>query len=297
MDIRSLKLFIHLASTLHFGKTSQAMHVSAPTLTRAIQRLEHEVGDALFSRDKRRVKLTPSGQQFLLFAQGVLSDWRDLENRLQSKSSQLSGQIHIYCSVTATYSYLFDLLTPFRQTYPNIEIKLSTGDAADAIEWVYEGRADLAIAIQLDRMPHRLMFQPLDTPKLHLIAPTIPCTLTAQLQASPIDWSSLPYITSERGISRVRLENWCRAQGFKPNVHAEVSGHEAIVSMVALGLGVGVVPELVIKNSPFADRITSLPLPQPLGAFQVGLCTTQMALEDPRIAAFWQLAQHPRSNP
>lgn len=296
MDIRSLKLFIHLASTLHFGKTSQAMHVSAPTLTRAIQRLEDEVGDALFSRDKRRVKLTPSGQQFLLFAQGVLNDWRDLENRLQSKSDQLIGQIHIYCSVTASYSYLFDLLMPFRQAYPDIDIKLSTGDAADAIEWVYEGRADLAIAIELDRMPHRLMFQELGSPKLHLIAPTVPCALSAQLQASPIEWSSLPYITSERGVSRVRLENWCRSLGFKPHVQAEVSGHEAIVSMVALGLGVGVVPEPVLRSSPFADRITPLPVPKPLGAFKVGLCTTQMALDDPRVCAFWEQAhRHTRS--
>ncbi len=291
MDIKALRMFCHLASSLHFGQTSAAMHVSPPTLSRTIQRLEEEVGEALFSRDNRKVQLTEAGQKFLLFAQRVLHDWRSLEQQLNHDESSLTGQIHIYCSVTASYSFLYDLLMHFRHQHPGVDIKLSTGDPADALDWIKNDQADIAITARPDKLPPRLVFHKRGDAPLLMVGPIVPCQVSQQLATQTIDWHNLPYILPERGISRQRVEKWCKDIGFKPYVHAEVSGHEAIVSMVALGLGVGPVPAPVLKNSPMRNSIRILELPVELGPFEVGICSSKRALQDPKVAAFWAIAK------
>lgn len=291
MDIRSLRMFCHLATSLHFGQTSSAMHVSAPTLSRCIQRLEDEAGEALFSRDNRKVQLTDAGQKFLLFAQRVLHDWHALEQQLNQNQSALSGQIHIYCSVTASYSFLYDLLTHFRNAHPAVDIKLSTGDPADALDWVKNDQTDIVITACPDKLPASLVFHKLGDAPLQMVGPVVPCQVSQQIATEEIDWQRLPYILPERGISRQRVEKWFKDIGFKPDVHAEVSGHEAIVSMVALGLGVGPVPTPVIRNSPLRSKIRVLPLPVPLGPHEVGLCSNKRSLQDPKVAAFWACAK------
>ncbi len=291
MDIKALRLYCHLASSLHFGQTSAAMHISAPTLSRTIQRLEDEVGEALFNRDNRKVQLTDAGQKYLLFAQRVLHDWRDLEQQLNHNDTALTGQLHIYSSVTATYSFLYDVLMLFRSQHPGVDIKLSTGDPADAIDWVRSGQSDLAIAALPDKLPSSLIFHRLGNAPLCMVGPVVPCQVSQQLATDNISWDNLPYILPERGLSRMRVEKWCKDIGFKPYVHAEASGHEAIVSMVALGLGIGPVPTPVLKSSPMRSNIRILDLPIDLGPFEVGVCSSKRSLNDPKVAAFWSIAK------
>ena len=72
MDIKQLKQFLHLADTLHFGRASEASHISPSALSRSIKQLEEEVGAALFERDNRTVSLTPEGEIFLSYAREYL---------------------------------------------------------------------------------------------------------------------------------------------------------------------------------------------------------------------------------
>ena len=78
-DIRVLKQFLHLSESLHFGRSSEALHVSPSTLSRAISRLEESVGAPLFERDNRTVTLTDAGRSCRLFAQDVVSSWQSLQ--------------------------------------------------------------------------------------------------------------------------------------------------------------------------------------------------------------------------
>ena len=75
MDTKSLKLFQHLANSLHFGKTAAAYHLSPSTLSRSIQRLEEELGSQLLIRDNRSVLLTKEGKQFLAYADQQISQF------------------------------------------------------------------------------------------------------------------------------------------------------------------------------------------------------------------------------
>ena len=97
----------------------------------------------------------------------------------------------------------------------------------------------------------------------------------------------VPMILSEEGLSRQRLDQWFRALGVTPRIYAQVSGNEAIVSMVSLGFGVGVAPRIVLENSPLAERTRPLQVEPALEDYEVGLFTLEKRLTDPVIQAFW----------
>src|SRR6187549_3438471 len=134
MNQRELQLFLHLAKTLSFARTSEALHVTPSSLSRVIQRLELEVGVPLFERDNRHVALTKAGQAFREFADETSNKWLDLKKNLAEQDQVLTGEISLFCSVTASYSFLYDLLSRFRLEHPGIEIKLHTGDTATTLD-------------------------------------------------------------------------------------------------------------------------------------------------------------------
>lgn len=283
-----------LADTLHFAQAAERSHMTASALSRAIQRLEAEVGAALFLRDNRSVRLTPAGVEFRRFAADTLDRWDLFQQVLHSEAESLSGELRLYCSVTASYGVLSALLPPFRSRFPGIELQLHTGDQADATERVAAGDDDLAIAARPDQLPRKLSFQTLGFSPLKFIAPVIDCAVS-ELLRSPgngvLPWDQLPVIMPERGLARSRLLQWCRQQGIKPLVYSQVSGHEAVVSMTALGFGIAVVPEIVIQHSPFKDRIRILDVRPELQAFEIGLCAQTARLDDVLVQAFWRTAR------
>ncbi|MEH8018838.1 HTH-type transcriptional activator IlvY [Rheinheimera muenzenbergensis] len=290
MDIRSAQLFQHLASSLNFSKTSEQMYVSAPTLTRVIQRLEQELGAELFFRDKRSVRLTPAGERFAGFVRNWLDEWHQLQIDLQLASAELSGEIRLFCTVTASYSHLPAILDRFRLSCPKAEIKLTTGDAASAIEKVRLDEVDIALAAHPAYLPANLAFRSIASLPVMLIAPTIPCKVNDLLQQQPIPWYKIPLIMPEHGPARSRFDRWLQDMAISPQVVAKVDGHEAMVSMVALGTGVALVADAVVSNSPVKDRVRTLELDYRFEPFDLGVCMLNKRLHEPLIKAFWQLA-------
>lgn len=290
MDLRSAQLFQHLAGSLNFSKTSEQMYVSPPTLTRVIQRLEQELEAELFFRDKRSVKLTPAGQRFAQFVRSWLEAWHQLQVDLQLASAELTGEIRLFCTVTASYSHLPAILDRFRLMCPKAEIKLTTGDAASAIEKVRLGEADIALAAHPSTLPANLAFRSIASLPVMLIAPTIPCKVNDLLQQNPIPWNEVPLIAPEHGPARSRFDLWLQQMAINPLVVAKVDGHEAMVSMVALGTGVALVADAVVINSPVKDRVKPIELNYRFEPFDLGVCMLNKRLQEPLIKAFWQLA-------
>lgn len=290
MDIRSAQLFIHLASSLSFAKTSDQMFVSPSTLTRVIQRLEDELGSTLFERDKRSVRLTNAGERVQRFARLWLDEWHQLQLDLQLTSIELSGTLRIFCTVTASYSHLPDLLNKFRLQCPKAEIQLVTGDASMAIERVRSDEADVAIAACPEQLPANLFFQQITRVPIKLIAPLIPCKVNDLLAKEPINWNEIPMILPEHGPSRSRFDKWLQDKAISPAVVAKVDGHEAMVSMVALGSGITIVPEPVLQHSPVRDRVRILDIDYQYKPFELGVCMLQKRRQEPLLQAFWQLA-------
>ena len=281
MDIRSLELFQHLANSLHFSKTAAALFVSPSTLSRSIQRLEEECATTLFVRDNRKVKLTAAGAKLLNFSQHTLSEWKKVKLELSDDHLQLQGELSLFCSVTASQSHLPNLLDNFRHKYPQVEIKLTTGDPAWSANKVMQQEVDASIAIHTPDFPAELKFLPLDTIPLVLIAPK-----DSQLtRLEQFEWRQHSFILPETGPSKRIVHHWFAEQGIRPRIYATVAGNEAIVSMVALGCGLGIVPEVVIDNSTIAQKVNRIVLDN-IEPYQLGLCCLQKRAAEPAIQAF-----------
>lgn len=292
MDLRDLKLFLHLAESRHFGRSAKAMHVSPSTLSRQIQRLEETIGQPLFLRDNRTVQLTDAGTQLKAFAQQTLLQYQQLRHALGQHGPSLSGELRLFCSVTAAYSHLPPILDRFRARHPLVEIKLTTGDAADAVNKVQSNEADLGIAGRPEVLPTSVAFTQIGEIPLVLIAPALPCAVRSQVSVDQPDWATIPFILPEHGPSRKRIDLWFRRQRItNPLIYATVSGHEAIVSMVALGCGVALIPSVVVDNSPepVRNRISLLDDVSLVEPFELGVCVQKKRLNEPLIEAFWGL--------
>lgn len=289
MDDRTLRACLSLADTLHFGRASEACHMSPSTLSRIVSRLEQELGARLFERDNRSVELTPAGERFRVYARETLEQWEALRAGLAADSDELIGEISIYCSVTASYSFLYDPVAGFRRRHRRVRITVHTGDPEQAVARVRAGEEDLAIGARPERLPAGLSFEPMTVSPLVFIAPREDPDAERFLRPRmrPADWAAVPMILPERGLARERVERWFRDKGIRPQVVAQAAGNEAIVSMVGLGGGVGVVPRIVLDNSPLAGKVTQVDARPALTPFEVGLFARRKRLGDPLVNAFW----------
>jgi len=275
MDSRELEIFLVVAEQLHFGRASQLCHLSPSALTRTVQRLEEQVGQSLFVRNKRSVKLSPAGEQFRLYASETLLKWRLFKQNL-SHEQAVSGSLSIYASITAVYSLLPDLLEDYRQTYPAVQLELRTGAAEQAVSQVECGEIDLAVAAWPDHQQPRLEFLPIAQTPLVFISPTSSAFTLPINDDGDLDMTRVPLVVPQEGLSRRRLNIWLKEHHIRPNISSEISGNEAIIAMVRLGCGVGIVPELVWQRSPFRDDVTVIAKAPQLEPYVVGLCCTQL---------------------
>ncbi|AQM18442.1 HTH-type transcriptional activator IlvY [Vibrio anguillarum] len=291
MNIKNLQMFIHLCESKNFSKTAAAMHISPSALSRQIQKLEEETSQSLFVRDNRSVELTPAGSKLVPVALKIITEWQQYNVQMKNQNSVLQGEIRLFCSVTASYSHLPQLLSDFRVRHPYIEFKLLTGDPAQAIDKILNDEADIAISAMPEQLPARVEFETIGEIPLSVIAPLGISSFIEQLQNDTPDWSVVPFIVPEAGTARDRANAWFKKMKIKPNIYAQSSGHEAIVSMVALGCGIGIAPDVVINNSPVRDKIQRLKL-APVKPFQLGVCCKRSQLDNPLIKALWDVAAH-----
>lgn len=289
MNIKCLQLFIHLCDSKSFAKTASAMHISPSALSRQIQKLESDTGQVLFVRDNRSVELTPAAKKLLPVALKIVGEWQNYHSQLKGQEQELKGEIRLFCSVTASYSHLPELLSEFRLQHPFIEFKLSTGDPAQAIEKVLADEVDIAISAKPEQLPARIEFETISEIPLSVIAPLGVSNFAQELQKEKPDWSRIPFIVPESGTARERANAWFKAMKIKPTIYAQVSGHEAIASMVALGCGVGIAPDVVINNSPVKEKIQRLKVAS-IKPFKLGVCCKRSQLDNPLVKALWDTA-------
>lgn len=289
MHTRELEIFLTVVDLLHFGRASQMCNLSSSALTRTIQRLEDELGQPLFIRDNRTVQLTAAGEQFSVYARKAVHEFHGFRSELAG-GRQLTGILSIYASITAVYSLLPDLMEAYRKTYPEVQLELRTGAAEKAVTQVETGEIDIAVAALPDRRSASVEFLPILTTPLIFIAGRQFATSTGQIENGKLDLAQIPLVLPQTGLSRRRLDKWLKKNRIIPKISSEVSGNEAIIPMVHLGCGVGIVPQLVLERSPFRDEVVILDQMPELEPYIVGLCSSKRNLQKAPVKAFWQLA-------
>jgi len=287
MDHDALRLFLHLSRTLRFLQTSRECHISPSALSRAIQRLERDVGCRLFERDRRTVRLTPEGTRLAAHTRDVLDRWDQVTRELRGSSGKLEGTIALFASVTACQSFLPGILSGFRERFPDIHIRLETGYAVDALEMLAEGRVDVTVAALPARVPAPLTARVLLHTPLVFVAPASPCEVQRQIARRPLPWAELPIILPASGLARADADRWFRRKRIEPRIYSEVAGSEAILSLVSLGCGLGIVPRIVMDKSPLRAEVRALDVEPDIGEFRVGVCTQRRKLQSPLVRAFW----------
>ncbi|HYZ92967.1 MAG TPA: HTH-type transcriptional activator IlvY [Actinomycetota bacterium] len=285
-----LGLFLHLSRSLRFARTAEECHISPAALSRAIQRLEKEIGAALFVRDKRNVELTDAGRRLQTYAGDVLSGWDRLERQLHA--DELEGELKVFCTVTAAQSFLPEILGRFREANPVVHIRLDTGYMADALSTLQAGM-DMAVTGIPDRVPTSIAAQTLFVTPLVFVAPTAPGEISRMVEQRTVSWADVPLVVPPFGVIRDTVDKWFRESGEHPVIYSEVPSHEAILSLVAMGCGVGVVPRVVLEGSPLRDQLREMRSRRPMGDLRAAACVLKRRLREPLIAALWDALRSP----
>jgi LysR family positive regulator for ilvC len=278
MDFHELEAFLALADTLHFARAASKIHLSPSALSRLLGRLEEELGVALFERDTRQVSLTAEGDAFLSFARDSIHRRDDLKLRLVEKDDKLRGILRVYASVTACYSILPPFVEALKTQHPALRLSVQTGDPADAADAVREGRAELALdALPPGGFPDLECWSVRKTPLVFAASVTgpygnLPIPEKGDRLAGILDeiLPSVPLVLPKSGLSRERFDRWARSRNIKADIAAETAGNEAVLALARLGLGLGLVPRLVLENSPFSHGLVLYNAGPEFGEYDIG---------------------------
>ena len=266
MNFYELEAFVTLAKNMHFGKTASQLNMSPSALSRVITRLEEEVGASLIDRNNRQMELTEQGRIFEKFARESLSRRADLSEQLSGYGQEVEGILPVYASVTACYTVLPDFIKRLTKKYPGIHLSVQTGDPAGALAAIRENRAYLAIdAIPESGLTEMKTVSVIRTPLVYAAAKNGPYT---ELLGSPQDiLSSVPLILPKAGLARSRFDKWIKSRNVKPII---AEGNEAILAIAQLGLGIGLVPQIVLENGPYKGEFVIHTAGNILGYYDVG---------------------------
>ena len=269
MNIYELEAFVELAKELHFGKTASKLNMSPSALSRIIARLEEEYSTILIDRNNRQVLLTENGRLFEKFAKEVIEKNNEIKDSFGGGTTEIEGTLPIYASVTACYTILPDFIKIFTEKYPKIHLSVETGDPAGAIAAVRDNNAMVAVAAipetGVASMETRSVIK---TPLVFAAVKDGPYT---KLEGSPQDMlSTVPLILPKTGLARSRFDHWIKSRNVKPVIAAETEGNEAILAITRLGLGIGLVPEIVLENGVYKDEFIVHPAGNIMGYYNVG---------------------------
>ena len=150
---------------------------------------------------------------------------------------------------------------------------------------------DFAFAVLPEKLATKYRFHSIESIPFKLIGPTMNTAFSKHMGKTRVNWHKLPFVMPEAGPARERLLDWLSQMKLKPDVYAQVSGHEAIVSMTALGCGVSAIPLPVLEYSPLKDKVKILPASIPPEPLNLGICCLKKRLVGPLNIAFWELVQ------
>ena len=243
--------------------------MSPSALSRMISRLEEEAGVQFFDRTRTEVKLTDNGAKFAEFARKSLVEQTELFKEFSKSEEEVGGVLHVYASVTACYSIMPPFIKKLSEKYAGIQLSIETGDPALAVQAVVEGRAEVAVTAIPENGIEGMDCIPVKTSPLVFAASN--SRPFKNLQGSPQDIiSSVPLVLPKTGLARLRFDSWTKSRNVHPKVAAEAEGNEAVMALAALGLGIALVPKIVLENGPYSAGWSFFDLGNAVGHYDIG---------------------------
>lgn len=243
MELRHLRYFLALADELHFGRAAQRLSISQPPLTVAIQQLEAEIGTPLFLRSSREVQLTAAGEALVPAARSALEQAAQALHAARDAASGQTGRLHVGFAGTMLYRGLPQMLRRFRVDHPRLQLSLRELSSSEQIVELQHARLDAGF-VHVSRAPEGL------AQLLVSSQPFVACVPAehklARRRTLPIlALADEPFALISRSVSpdyHARIVNACQAAGLQqPSLH-ELQHWLSVVSLVAQGLAVALVP-------------------------------------------------------
>ena len=260
LDVRPLRYFMAVARTLHFGRAAEQLHVSQPPLSRAIAALEREVGARLFERNAHAVRLTPAGDRLRIEAEAILDRLERIPAQLAAAASGATGTLAVGFTMCAAYSVVPPMARRFGTAWPGVSLQLREVVPNDLPAQLQAGRIDVAVMFPVSPVPgieQRTIFS---EPFCAALPASDRLADTRRFRLA--DLADHPFIAAPAEVSpslRRAIEAQCAAAGFVPRVRMEVQLQQTILSLVAEGVGVALVPASMMKMQVQGVRFRKLP--------------------------------------
>lgn len=269
MELRHLRYFVAVAEELHFGRAAERLNIAQPPLSQQIRALEEELGVRLFDRSNRRVRLTEAGATFLGRARRILDSAELAAGEARRAARGELGRIAVGIMSSAMLPTFPSILRRYRSEWPDVEITFDQFHSNEQLHAVGEGRIDLGFvdiamrdSIEVNGVDVRI--EPLWRETLMAALP-LEHRLAGRRSLALSELAEDPFVMMPRlpatGLYD-RVIQFCQAAGFSPAVRQEASQLPAVVTLVAAGVGVALVPGCIA--APWHGLLAFVPVREPL---------------------------------
>jgi DNA-binding transcriptional LysR family regulator len=241
MDLRQLEIIRAIADTGSFTAAGEKLHVSQSAISRQILLLEDELGEPVFHRIGRRIRITPAGESLLQLSHRVFQDLQGTVSNISDKRESLGGTMRLVGGMTVCLYVFPALLAEVRKIHPHLDLKVTVGSAERSIAMLRSGAGDLGL-ITLPVEATDLVSVPVLEEELLLITyPTHPLAKKKSITTS--DLNQQHFVLFETGsITRRLVESFFTRGGIEPKIIMETENVEIIKGMVRSGLGISIIP-------------------------------------------------------
>ncbi|MCT2594463.1 LysR family transcriptional regulator [Streptomyces sp. N2-109] len=273
--------FVAVARHEHVTRAAHELGVPQSTLSRAVTRLEDDLGVALFARHGRTVSLTPAGRTFLASAERALAAVEQAAESVRSDADPATGKVAFGFLHTLGWETVPGLIRAFRAEHPRVRFALVQTYGEAMLERLRAGELDLCLTSPMPDAPD-LVARRLDEQRLRLVVPE-DHPLAARRRIRLAEAAEEPFVTLEPGYGMRRiLEAMCAEAGFRPRIAFEGEEAETIRGLVAAGLGVALLPPPAFAR----PGVHELTVTAPRAVREIGLAWAEGRPDTPPVAAF-----------
>ncbi len=241
MDLRQLEILQTIAETGSFTACGRKLHVSQSAISRQVLLLEEELGEPLFLRIGRHVRMTAAGERLVQLGQRVFQDIRDTVSSIADDTRALHGPLRLAGGMTVCLYVLPLLLKQLKRVHPELDVRLSVATTGHSVEEIRAGRVDAGL-LTLPIEESDLVTLPVLSEELLVITlPTHPLARRRRLR--PEDLAGQHFVLFEPGSATRRvIDSFLVAEKIEPRVVMDTENVEILKAMVKTGLGISIVP-------------------------------------------------------
>jgi DNA-binding transcriptional LysR family regulator len=247
MDLRQLEILQGIAETGSFTGCGRKLHVSQSAISRQIMLLEEELGEPLFLRVGRQVRMTAAAEALVQLGQRVFQDVRDTLEAITDRTRALRGTLRLAGGMTVCLYVFPPLLRHLKKVHPQLDVRLTVATAARSVDEIRGGRVDTGL-LTLPVEESDLVTVPVLREELLVVTmPTHP--LARKRRIRPDDLSGQPFVHFEQGSATRRvIDSFFVTSKIEPNPVMDTENVEIIKAMVKTGLGISIVPYQAIAR-------------------------------------------------